>query len=178
VGDAVADRDVFDEPDGRGAVQLLDRPGLDPLGEFVDGDQQMCHAASSCLEGPHHVQPPDRKGPREGDGLEGSGRQVALRAEALAAFALVDQFLGRLQSGRPVETVTECLGHQGPGGGVMPALALMDVEEDFVPFLRLDAALENAGGAAMNQLVVDDAVGRGSALDLPCRGLVGGKLAT
>ena len=58
------------------------------------------------------------------------------------------------------------LGHQGPHGGVIGALALVDVSEDFLPFLRLDAMLKNASCVAANQLTVDNGVGGGSALDL------------
>ena len=58
---------------------------------------------------------------------------------------------------------------------MVPTLALMYVEEDVdAPFL-LDAALEHAGGAALDELVVDDAVGGCPALHLPSFGLVHGE---
>ena len=58
---------------------------------------------------------------------------------------------------------------------MVPTLALMYVEEDVdAPFL-LDAALEHAGGAALDELVVDDAVGGRPALHLPSFGLVHGE---
>ena len=51
----------------------------------------------------------------------------------------------------------------------------MYVEEDVdAPFL-LDAALEHAGGAALDELVVDDVVGGRPALHLPRFGLVHGE---
>ena len=75
----------------------------------------------------------------------------------------------------PVETMAERLGHQGSGCGVVPTLALMYVEEDVdAPFL-LDAALEHADGAALDELVVDDAVGGRPTLHLPSFGLVHGE---
>ena len=49
----------------------------------------------------------------------------------------------------------------------MPALALVYVEEDLNALVLLDAALEHAGGAALDELVVDDTVGRRPGLHLP-----------
>ena len=58
---------------------------------------------------------------------------------------------------------------------MVPALALMYVEEDVDAPLLLDAALEHAGGAALDELVVDDVVGGRPALYLPGLGLVHGE---
>ena len=71
--------------------------------------------------------------------------------------------------------MVESLGHQGPRGGVVPALALVYVEEDLNALVLLDTALEHAGGAVLDELVVDDAVGGHSVLDLSGLGLVHGK---
>src|SRR4051812_19708600 len=60
---------------------------------------------------------------------------------------------------------------------VVPALALVDVEEDLLPFFRINVALEHAGHVAMNQLVINDAIGGGMALDLPGQVFVRGELA-
>ena len=57
----------------------------------------------------------------------------------------------------------------------MPALALVYVEEDLNALVILDAALEHAGGAALDELVVDDAVGGRPMLYLPSFGLVHGE---
>ena len=70
----------------------------------------MSHAAARRLEWAHHVQPPDGKGPGEGDGLECGSRQVLLGAEKLAPFAVFDQFFGIFQSSRPEETMAESFG--------------------------------------------------------------------
>ena len=82
--------DICDECHGSRPVQLLDWLRFNPLGEFVDGDKQMSHATVCRLEWAHHVQPPDGKGPGEGDGLECRSRQVLLGAEDLAPFAAFD----------------------------------------------------------------------------------------
>ena len=59
----------------------------------------------------------------------------------------------------------------------MAALALMNVSEQLEPLVRLDTALEDASGAAMDELVVDDCVRARSALNLPSLNLVLGKSA-
>ena len=57
----------------------------------------------------------------------------------------------------------------------MPAFVLVYVEEDVdAPFL-LDVALEQAGGATLDEFVVDDAVGGRPTLHLPSFGLVHGE---
>ena len=94
----------------------------------------------------------------------------------LAALTLEDQVLGVLQSRGLVEAVPECFGHQGSRGGVVPALALVDVEEDLDPFALLDASLEHAHRAALDELVVDDAVGGRASLHMPGFGFVEGEL--
>ena len=58
---------------------------------------------------------------------------------------------------------------------MVPALALMYVEEDVDALFLLDAALEHVGGAALDELIVDDAVGRRPVLHLPSFGLVHGE---
>ena len=74
---------------------------------------------------------------------------MAAFAEALASFALEDERLGVFEGRWLVEPMAERLDHQGSRCGVVPALALMYVEQDVdAPFL-LDAALEHAGGAAL-----------------------------
>ena len=52
----------------------------------------------------------------------------------------------------------------------MAAFALVDVFEDVDALFLLDAALEHAGGAALDELVVDDVVG--GARRCTCRALV------
>ena len=102
--------DVGDECHGSRPVQLLDRLRFDPLGKFVHGDKQMCQAAAGCLEWADHVQPPDDKGPGEGDGLECRSWQVLFGTEGLASFAAFDYLFGIFQSSRPEETMAESFG--------------------------------------------------------------------
>ena len=71
-----------------------------------------CLAAAGCLEWAHHVQPPDGKGPGEGDGLECRSRQVLLGTEDLASSAALDYLFGIFQGSRPKETMEEGFGHK------------------------------------------------------------------
>ena len=108
----VPDCDICDECHNSRTIQLLDWLRFNPLGEFVHGDKQMCHAAARRLEWAHHVQSPDGKGPGEGDGLECRSRQVLLGNEGLASFAAFDSLFSVFQSSRPEETVAEGFGHK------------------------------------------------------------------
>ena len=100
---------------------------------------------------------------------------MAAFAEALASLALEDERLGVFKGRWPVEVVAECLGHEGSRCGVVPALALVNVEEDVDATVLLDATLENAGRAALDELIVDDVVGGRPTLHLPGLGLVHGE---
>ena len=84
---------------------------------------------------------------------------MAAFAEALAPFTFENERLGVFEGRGPIETVAERLGHQGSRCGVVPTLALVNVEEDVDALFLLDAALEHASGAVFDELVVDDVVG-------------------
>ena len=58
---------------------------------------------------------------------------------------------------------------------MVPALALVNVEEDVDAAVLLDAALEHAGRTSFAELIVHDAVGGCSALHLPSFSLVHGE---
>ena len=60
---------------------------------------------------------------------------------------------------------------------MVTALAFMDVSEDCLSLLWLDAALEDAGNAAPDQLSVDYGVGCCSALYLPSQDFVSWQLS-
>ena len=92
---------------------------------------------------------------------------MAAFAETLASFALEDERLDVFEGRRPVEAMAERFGHEGSRCGVVPALALANVEEDVDAVILLDAALEHAGRAALDELVVDDAIGGRPMLHLP-----------
>jgi hypothetical protein len=64
-----------------------DRVGLDPLGEFVDGNEQVGEAASCPFQGSDKVEPLNGKRPCDGNGLQGMCRKMSLSRIVLATFA-------------------------------------------------------------------------------------------
>ena len=90
---------------------------------------------------------------------------MALRLEALTTIASLHEVLSRCQSSRPIETVAESFGYYRSCRCVMAALKLMNISEQLEPLVRLDTALEDASGAAMEELVVYDGVCARSALN-------------
>jgi hypothetical protein len=48
-----------------------DRTSLDPLGKFVNGNEQVGEAASCPFQGSDKVEPPNSKWPYDGDSLQG-----------------------------------------------------------------------------------------------------------
>jgi hypothetical protein len=63
-----------------------DRAGLDPLGEFVDYDEQMGEAASCPSQRSNKVEPPDSKRPCDGYSLQGVCRKMGLSRVVLTTF--------------------------------------------------------------------------------------------
>jgi hypothetical protein len=64
-----------------------DRTGLDPLGKFVNGNEQVGETASCPFQGFDEVEPPNNKWPCNGNGLQGMNREMGLPCIVLAAFA-------------------------------------------------------------------------------------------
>ena len=89
----------------------------------------MGEAFAGLLEGPYHVQPPDREWPGEGDGLQCGRGQMRLMRELLAPDAALDDVGGVGMCGEPEETVPKGLRDDGARAGVMATVAGMDVVE-------------------------------------------------
>jgi hypothetical protein len=64
-----------------------DRPGLDPFGEFIDGNEQVGETTSCPFQWPDKVEPPNGKRPCDGDGLQGMSWKMGLSRIVLATFA-------------------------------------------------------------------------------------------
>ena len=62
--------DVLDEFSCPLRLEVGDGPNFDPLGEFVDGDQEVIEAPRCLLELPNHVEAPDRERLGDGNSLE------------------------------------------------------------------------------------------------------------
>jgi hypothetical protein len=63
-----------------------DRAGLDPLGEFVDGNEQVGEAAGCPFQRSDKVKPPNGERPRDGNGLQGMCWKMRLSRIVLATF--------------------------------------------------------------------------------------------
>jgi hypothetical protein len=101
--------------------EIRNWPYLDPLGKFVDCDQQVGEAPGRLPQGPDDVQPPYGERPCYGDGLQGVSRKVGFAGVELAPFAGAHDLAGIRDRGRPVKTLTERVAYEGAGCGVMAA---------------------------------------------------------
>lgn len=96
-----------------GTLRLEDGDGLDlnPLGELVDGDQEVIEAPGRFLELAHHVEALDREWLHDGHCLEHLGRCMGLFGIVLACLACPDEFLGIGKGRQPIEPMSEGLPH-------------------------------------------------------------------
>jgi hypothetical protein len=102
-------------------LMLFRGSDLDPLGEFVDGDQQVRVAPCCLLQGTDEVQTPHSKRPGDGYCLQSLSGQVGLLHVELTPFAGVDNSSGVGHRGRPVETLSESVSNKGSRRCVMTA---------------------------------------------------------
>ena len=114
---------------------------------------------ASPFEGSDHIEPPDRKGPSNGDCLEGGRWHMALVCKKLATDATLDKVLCVCSGRRPVETCTEGLAYKGPSCGVVAAKSGVDFYQKPPPFLFRDAPLKDSGCAFLIKLFLVDLVG-------------------
>jgi hypothetical protein len=80
---------------------------LDPLGEFVDGDQQVREAPGCLLQGTDEVQTPHSKQPSDGYCLQGLSGQVRLSCVELTPLAGAYNPSGIGHRGRLVEALSK-----------------------------------------------------------------------
>ena len=103
----------------------------------------------SPFEGSDHIEPPDREGPSNGDGLEGGRWHVALVCKKLATDTVLYQMLCICLGRRPIKSCTEGLAYKGPGCGVVPTQSGMNFSQEVSPFLFGDAPLKDSGSAIL-----------------------------
>ena len=87
----------------------------------------MGEAPGRLFEWPNLVEPPDRKGPRDGDRLERLGREVSLPSVVLTSFVGAYNLLGIGYYGGLVEAMSECIPNQGPWCGMMTVDSTVDI---------------------------------------------------
>jgi hypothetical protein len=87
---------------------------LNPLGKFVDGDQQVLEAPGCLLQGTDEVQTPYGKRSSDVYCLRGLSGQVHLSHVELTPSTGAYNPSGIGHRGRPVETLLESVSHEGP----------------------------------------------------------------
>jgi hypothetical protein len=87
VGNPKAVDDVSEKEHSLLGPDADDRTGLDPLGKFVNGNEQVGETASCPFQGSDKVEPPNGKRPCDGNGFQGMSWEVCLMSIVLAAFA-------------------------------------------------------------------------------------------
>jgi hypothetical protein len=70
IGDPKAMDNVGEEEHSLLGPDAGDKAGLDPLGEFVDRNEQVGEAADCPFQGSDKVEPPNGKQPCDGNGLQ------------------------------------------------------------------------------------------------------------
>ena len=113
----------------------------------------------SPFEGSDHIKPLDRKGPSNGDCLEGGRWHVALVCKKLATDTMLYQMLCICPGRRPIKTCMEGLAYKGPSCGVMAAESSMNFCQKLSSFLFRDAPLKYSGSAFLIKLSLVDLVG-------------------
>jgi hypothetical protein len=102
-------------------LMLFRGSDFDPLGEFVDGDQQVRVAPGCLLQGTDEVQTPHSKRPDDGYCLQSLSGQVGLPCVELTHLAGADNSSGVGHRGRSVETLSEGVSNKGSRRCVMTA---------------------------------------------------------
>ena len=78
---------IGEEEDSLLGVDVCDGSSLYPLGELVDGHQQVGISPRRPMEGTHEVEAPHRKRPSDWDHLQCVSREVGLLGVKLAPMA-------------------------------------------------------------------------------------------
>ena len=114
---------------------------------------------ASPFKGSHHIKPPDRKGPSDGDCLESGRWHMALVCEKLATDATLNEVLCVCPGCRPIKTYTEGLAYKGPSCGVVAAKSSMNFCQKLSSFLFGGAPLKYSGSAFLVEFSLMNLVG-------------------
>src|SRR6266508_2932303 len=112
VGNAESDHNVLEEFLGLGGCDRGDGFGFDPLGEFVDGDEEVYVTTRRSLQGADHVEAPDCERPSDWNCLQFLRHHVYLPSEVQASFTFANEFISIYDSGWPKETLPVSLADQ------------------------------------------------------------------
>ena len=101
----------------------------------------MGEAPGRLFERPNQVEPPDHKGPRDGNHLECLGREVSLPSIVLTPLVGAHDLLGVGYCSGPVEALSECVSNQGSRHSVVTTDPSMDIAQQELPLFDGDAEL-------------------------------------
>src|SRR6266508_5373106 len=104
VRNAESDHNVMEEFLRFGSCDRGDRLGLNPLGEFVDGDEEVCVTTRRFLQGADHVETPNCERPGDWDSLHLLHRHVYLPSKVLTSLTFADELISVCDCGWPEET--------------------------------------------------------------------------
>jgi hypothetical protein len=147
--------DVADEGDHLFSCDRGNRLSLDPLGELVHRNEEMREAPGCPLKRADQIQPLDREGPCEGDGVERLRREMCLPSIILAPIAGAYYVLGISHSSWPVETMAKSHAYQHLWCSVVTAGSRVDVDEQLLPLIPRDALLEDSRSTAFVKVIAD-----------------------
>ena len=102
---------VGEEEDSLLGANVCDGSSLDPLGELVDGHQQMGVPSCCLLESAHEVEAPHRKWPSDGDHLQCVSGEVGLLGVELTPVVWTNKLDGNSYGHWPVEALSEGVWH-------------------------------------------------------------------
>jgi hypothetical protein len=136
--------DVGEEGHGLLCPEVCDWACLDPLGEFIHGDQQVGVALGRLSQGPNDVQPPHGKRPCDGNCLQDVSREISLAGIELAPLASVYDLVGISDHSGPIKALVECISHESVRRRVVAAHTCMDVSTELVSVGDGDAPLQDA----------------------------------
>src|SRR5207237_167979 len=89
-----SDHNALEEFHRFGSCDRGDRFGFNPLGEFIDGDEEVCKTTQRSLQWADYVETPDCKWPSDQDSLQFLRRHMYLTSTSLASLAMEDVHLG------------------------------------------------------------------------------------
>src|SRR5437868_1709495 len=93
VWNAKSDHNVLEELLRFGSCDRGYRFGFNPLGEFIDGDKEMCQTTRRSLHRADHVETPDYKRSSDRDSLQLLRRHVYPPSEILASLTCANDFV-------------------------------------------------------------------------------------
>ena len=125
----------------------------------------MSEAAWALFEGSYHVEALDHERLGDGDGLKLLCWQVHLPSVELASLTPMDDLLYLSQHSGPIKTLSKGFSNQRPRGRVMSVDSGMDLEEELLPLVGVDALHEHPRWTPFVEFITKHNEGLGASSD-------------